>query len=133
MQSQSACNSFPISAPTPASDSIGRQDKRGAARNVAALRLIVKLFRRIFSPSYIMVRESVTSVKVLSRYDADVYGQPRVLSRLEVVLHAVAWPIIIGVLIGFGLAISALSFHHALSALPGKVTPTQALIQEANL
>ena len=34
--------------------------------------------------------------------------KPGILSELEVILHALAWPVVIGVAIGFGVLISLL-------------------------
>ena len=43
--------------------------------------------------------------KVVSRYEVDIYGRPKVLSRWETVLYALAWPAVVGLTLGFGFAI----------------------------
>ena len=69
---------------------------------------------------------------VLSRYEVDDYGQPRPLSKVERLLHALAWPVVAGAVIGFGLGVALLAFH-ASSALPPpeKSNPPQVALQEA--
>jgi hypothetical protein len=47
-----------------------------------------------------------------SRYHVDAYGRPRPLSRREVILHGLAWPVMIGVIIGYCVAITVAAVHH---------------------
>jgi hypothetical protein len=56
------------------------------------------------------------SSRAVSPYSVDDYGRPRLLSRMETFLHAIAWPVIIAVIVGYGLAISfvALEKTHQL-------------------
>jgi hypothetical protein len=42
---------------------------------------------------------------VVTRYDLDPYGRPRVLSRGEILFHVLAWATIAGVSLGFLVAI----------------------------
>jgi len=61
-----------------------------------------------------------------SRYDVDVYGQPRILSKWEVILYAVARPLVIGVIIGYGLAISVVAVRESSPhELQAKAGPSQ--------
>ena len=55
---------------------------------------------------------SLADRRVVSRYHVDVYGRPRILSRWEIILHALAWPVVVGVLIGYMLAISLFVIHN---------------------
>ncbi len=48
---------------------------------------------------------SATELLVLDRRDFNVYGQARVLSKQEIVLHTFARAVVIGVGLGFALAI----------------------------
>ncbi len=47
----------------------------------------------------------------LHRYDCDVYGRPRFLSRYEVMLHGLARPVALGVILGYCLTISVVAAH----------------------
>ena len=55
---------------------------------------------------------------VVSRYHVDVYGRPRILSKWEVILHALAWPVMFGVVIGYSLAISLVVMGNFSSERP---------------
>jgi hypothetical protein len=48
-----------------------------------------------------------------SRYKKDAFGRPRPLSSLENLLHAIAWPVVIGVTIGYALAIALVALQDA--------------------
>jgi hypothetical protein len=54
---------------------------------------------------------SILSRRVVNRYSLDVYGQPRILTGWKAILYSLAWPTVIGVSIGFGLAISLAVIH----------------------
>jgi hypothetical protein len=56
--------------------------------------------------------DPIVDQRVVSRYDNDVYGRPRILSRWEVILHALAWPVVIGMSIGYILVISLFVVHN---------------------
>ena len=58
----------------------------------------------------------VSSASAVSRYHVDVYGRPRILSKWEVTLYALARPVVIGAVVGLGLAIALLVIHN--SAMP---------------
>jgi hypothetical protein len=67
----------------------------------------------------------------LSRYELNVYGCPRVLSRWEVIVQALAWPVLVGVVIGYGLAISLVAIHDSsMSAPQSKASPSLVEAQE---
>jgi hypothetical protein len=66
--------------------------------------------------------EPVAELRVVSRYHVDIYGRPRILSKLEVTLYALARPVVIGVVIGFGLAISLLAIHNPSTLNPHETT-----------
>jgi hypothetical protein len=51
---------------------------------------------------------SGTGRSAVSRHPIDIYGQPRILARWEGILYALAWPVVVGVVIGFGLIIALL-------------------------
>jgi len=57
--------------------------------------------------------EPIAKLRIESRHDTDDYGRPRILSKWEAVLHALAWPILIGVILGYGLSISLAVVHAA--------------------
>jgi hypothetical protein len=65
------------------------------------------------------VARPIVPRRVVSRYDVDLYGRPRILSPLEATLHALAWPVMLGVAIGFGIAIGAIAIHNT-SKLPSQ-------------
>ena len=75
----------------------------------AVLRLLPKSSRQIMPPPGTANREaaarSIFKWNAVSRYDVDAYGRPRILSKWEVIFHALAWPVVAGSVIGFGLAI----------------------------
>jgi hypothetical protein len=58
-----------------------------------------------------MASSSMIERHSVCRYSVDLYGRPRILSDWEAILHALAWPAIIGVIIGFSLAISLVILH----------------------
>jgi len=71
------------------------------------------MVRSIIAPGWQTVSGPAAEPKLVSLYHADVYGRPRVLSRPEVILHAMARPVIIGVALGFAVAIAMLAHHQS--------------------
>jgi hypothetical protein len=69
--------------------------------------------------------EPIAEWRVVSPYHVDDYGRPRILSRLEVTLYALAWPVVIAVVIGYGLAISFVVIRNPSVLQPQQKT-TQA-------
>ena len=89
----------------------------------AVLRLFPKSSRRIIPSPRTADREAAAASSIfkwnaVSRYDVGVYGQPRILSKWEVILHALAWPAIAGVVIGFGVVIAPLVIHNSAAPKP---------------
>ena len=69
----------------------------------------------------------------VSGYHVDDYGRPRILSAWEITLHALARPIVVGVAIGFGMAIFTLATHSSSTLnLQEKATRTQVAWQETS-
>jgi hypothetical protein len=64
--------------------------------------------------------QSIFNTPVVSKHSVDVYGRPRTLTGWEVTLQVLAWPTVIGVALGFGLAISLLAIH-----TPSSLNPSQ--------
>ncbi len=85
--------------------------------NKTVLRLFAKSSRQAMPTPRPASREAAASSlfkwNAVSPYDVDAYGRPRILSRWEVVLHALAWPTVAGVAIGFGLAIALLAIDNS--------------------
>ena len=88
----------------------------------AVLRLFSKSLRRIMPSPRTADREAaarpIIDPSVVSRYDVDDFGRPRILSKWEVILHALAWPAVAGVVIGFGLVISLIVIHNSSALEP---------------
>jgi len=88
----------------------------------AVLRLLSKNSRQITPSPRTADREiaarPIAEQRVVSRYHLNDYGHPRVLAEWEVILHALAWPVMIGVVIGFGLAISLIVIHNPSTLQP---------------
>jgi len=100
------------------------------------VRLLSKSLPRLLSSSRTAHREAafgpIFEWNAVSRYDVDDYGRPRILSRWEVILHALALPAIAGVMIGFGLAIALLAVHNDSTPKPqGKVSQPQVAFLDA--
>jgi len=70
-----------------------------------------------------------------SRYDLDDFGNPRILTRWEATLHAVAWPVVLGVALGYGLIIFVFAYHDNFSnlKLQGKAIQAQVVWQDEAL
>ncbi len=66
------------------------------------------------------------------RYEPDMYGRPRVLSRWEAVLHSIARPVVVAVVIGYGLAILLIATQHAQKFVPTTKT-TQSHIESKEI
>jgi hypothetical protein len=66
---------------------------------------------------------------VVSRYDLDFYGRPRILSTWEIVAHELARPILLGVALGFGLAISLLYANPFSPRQAEQFTRASALVE----
>jgi hypothetical protein len=56
---------------------------------------------------------TVLGRRVVSRSSLDIYGRPRILTGWEAVLHSLAWPTLIGFVVGFALAISLTAIRNA--------------------
>jgi hypothetical protein len=93
---------------------------------MSVLRLSSENLRQVASSPRMAHREAaadpIVELRVVSRYHVDIYGRPRILSKLEVTLYAPARPVAIGVVIGFGLAITLLAIHNPSTFNPHKTT-----------
>ena len=58
---------------------------------------------------------------IVSPYEVDDFGRPRILSKFEVAFHSLAWRVVVGLLIGVGLAAGLLAVQKA-------VTPQEQII-----
>jgi len=79
--------------------------------------------------------DSVIESRIESRYNVDDFGNPRILTRWEATLYAVAWPVVLGVALGYGLIIFAFAYHYNFPnlKLQGKAIQAQVVWQdEAN-
>lgn len=99
------------------------------------LRLFLKSSRQIMPSSKTIHREatarSIFKCNAASPYEVDDFGQPRILSRWEVILYALAWPAVIGVVIGFGVAIALLVIHNSSRLEPQEsASQSQVGLQE---
>jgi len=65
--------------------------------------------------------------RIISRSERDVYGQPRIITGWEALLHVLAWPTVIGVVFGFALAIS-LELAHAHASGTAQQTSSRAQV-----
>lgn len=94
----------------------------GSVLKTKVVRLFSKSLRRIMPSSRTAGREAaakpIIEQRVVSRYHFDDYGHPRILSEWQIILHALAWPVLVGVVIGFALAISLLLIHHPSTPKP---------------
>ena len=64
----------------------------------------------------------------LHRYDRDIYGQPRMLFPYEVMLHGLARPVVIGVILGYCLTISVVAAQdYGLLNFQTKIQRTHAV------
>jgi hypothetical protein len=68
--------------------------------------------------------EGFRETLVINPYECDFYGQPRLLSQWEIIAYALARPVLIGVVLGFGLAISLHFFPPTSSAQEKKILGT---------
>jgi len=69
---------------------------------------------------------------IVSPDEVDDFGQPRVLSKFEVAFYSLAWRVVVGLLIGVGLAASLLAVQNAVNSQPQfKATPPNIKSTEA--
>jgi len=97
------------------------------------MRLFSKSLRRIRPSSRTADREFIAAEplaepRVVSRYHVDTYGRPRILSKWEITLHALAWPVVVAVACSFGLAIFVLAAHNS-STLKPQESASQSLVE----
>ena len=99
----------------------------------AVMLLLSKRSRQIASSAQMAHREATPIIEpsVVSRYKVDDFGRPRTLSKCEVILHTMAWPAVIAVVIGYGLTIFLVVIHNS-SALKSqeKVSQPQVAFQQ---
>jgi hypothetical protein len=89
----------------------------GAGRDIGAaifklplLQLVLRNIRTMPPPGQEdepeVFEQPVVEPVILSRYGVDDFGRPRILSPLEVMLFALARPVVLAVTPGFGVAIA---------------------------
>jgi len=135
MKTDSANDHYPRALSFPAFVSGGNGDDDVSVLKRAVARLFLTRSRHA-TPSFPMAcREAaarpIIEAMVVSPYKVDDYGRPRTLSRLEILLHAMAWPVVIAVVIGYGLAISFTVIHNPSTLqLREKIAQSQLASQE---
>jgi len=77
-----------------------------------------KAIEQLFSAHQKTAPSPLFKWNAVSRHEVNAYGRPRILSKWEVILHALALPVVIGVVIGYGLAISVLALHNPSTFQP---------------
>jgi hypothetical protein len=74
-------------------------------------------------PARVVRREAVElpfiEPMIKCRYSVDDFGRPRILSRFEAMLYALARPVVLGVILGYGVAIATVGIPHLLAS-PGQ-------------
>ena len=95
----------------------------------------LKSLRQIMASPRTAPREAaartIVERRVVSRYSVDDYGCPRILSKWEVTLHALALSTVVGVVIGFGLVILLVAIHNFSTLKPqGKTGYALVISQE---
>ncbi len=111
---------FPLVS-APGGEGISVWKKSASRRRAKSLRSLKSFFRKVGAGA----GRPILDGDLVSRGQVDDFGQPRVLSSLEVVLHRVARLAVIGTVIGFALAILLLARQTAPSAGPTRPNTTQ--------
>jgi len=73
------------------------------------------------------LQRKIAARSIVDPHSFDDYGRPRILTGWLAFIHILAWPTIIGVTIGFALAIS-LAASHAPSLLKTQPLPSRAQV-----